>query len=109
MLVEPNPILYKRGVERRRNVTSAAVCLSKFDHASLSKYDMATESTEIATSSDISFQCIPLFSLLLSLGNPTVNYLSLDIEGGEFQVLQTIPWEKVDIQVMSIETHFLGK
>ena len=26
------------------------------------------------------FQCLPLYSLLLALGNPTVNYMSLDIE-----------------------------
>ena len=31
-------------------------------------------------------QCIPLYSALLALNNPTVNYLSLDIEGAEFQV-----------------------
>ena len=31
-------------------------------------------------------QCFPLYSVLLALGNPTVNYLSLDIEGAEFQV-----------------------
>ena len=35
-------------------------------------------------------------------------FFSLDIEGGEFQVLKTIPWDLVDIQVLSIETHFAG-
>ena len=40
-------------------------------------------------------QCLPLFSLLLALDNPTVDYLSLDIEGAELRVLETIPWEKV--------------
>jgi len=34
--------------------------------------------------------------------------MSLDIEGGEFQVLKTIPWDEVNIEVMSIESHFLG-
>ena len=53
-------------------------------------------------------------SLLGSVGNPRVNYFSLDIEGAEFQVrrggasglhhkiyqvLQTIPWDQVDIEV----------
>ena len=32
-------------------------------------------------------QCLPLASLLLALDNPTVNYLSLDLEGAELQVL----------------------
>ena len=31
-------------------------------------------------------QCFPLYSLLLAVGNPTINYFSLDIEGAEFQV-----------------------
>ena len=48
-------------------------------------------------------QCFPLYSLILAAGNPTVDYLSLDIEGGELKVLQTIPFSKVDIRVMSIE------
>ena len=31
-------------------------------------------------------QCFPLFTLLLALGNPTVHYFILDIEGAELQV-----------------------
>ena len=34
-------------------------------------------------------------------GNPTVNLLILDIEGAEFGVLKTLPWDKVDIQVLT--------
>ncbi len=44
-------------------------------------------------------QCFPLYSLLLALGNPTVNFFVLDIEGAEYLVLKTIPWDKVDIEV----------
>merc|ERR1719411_1888421 len=54
-------------------------------------------------------QCFPLYSLLMATGNRTVNYLSLDIEGAEFQVLQTIPWDKVDIEVISLETNHAGE
>jgi hypothetical protein len=39
-------------------------------------------------------QCFPLYSLLLALGNPKVDYLSLDVEGAEINILRTIPWEK---------------
>ena len=35
-------------------------------------------------------QCIPIYSLILATGNPTVDYLSLDIEGAEIQVLYPI-------------------
>ena len=40
-----------------------------------------------------------VLSLLLALGKPTVNYLSLDIEGAELQVLKSIPWDLVNIEV----------
>ena len=43
------------------------------------------------------------YSILLAVGNPVVDYLSLDIEGAELLVLKTIPWDKVDINVVSIE------
>ena len=50
-----------------------------------------------------SVQCIPLHTLLLAMGNPTVDYLSLDIEGAELPVLRTIPFDKVDVRTMSVE------
>jgi hypothetical protein len=31
-------------------------------------------------------QCLPLNTLLMAVGNRTVNYLSLDVEGAEFLV-----------------------
>lgn len=40
-------------------------------------------------------------------------FFSLDIEGAEFEVLKTVPWRKVDIEVLLIElihagSHFKG-
>ena len=48
-------------------------------------------------------QCFPLYSYLAALDYPTVNLLSLDIEGAEFKVFKTIPWDKVDIEVILVE------
>ena len=31
-------------------------------------------------------QCFPIYSMLMAVGNPTVDYLSLDIEGAELAV-----------------------
>ena len=44
--------------------------------------------------------CLPLYSILLAMGNPTVDYFSLDVEGAELAILQAIPWDKVDIKVL---------
>ena len=48
-------------------------------------------------------QCFPLYSLLLALNQTRVDFLSLDIEGDELHVLKTIPFDKVDIRMMTVE------
>ena len=48
-------------------------------------------------------QCFPLYSILLALNQTTIDYLSLDVEGEEKGVLGTIPWQKVQIETMSVE------
>ena len=57
----------------------------------------------------VTLQCFPLYTTLLALNNPTVNFLSLDIEGAEFQVFKTIPWDKVDIEVIVTELLHAGE
>ena len=37
-----------------------------------------------------------------------VDLLILDIEGPELEVLQTLPWDKVDITAITVETEFIG-
>ena len=61
------------------------------------------------TENSARLQCLPLYSALLAMSNPTVHYFSLDIEGAEMGVLRTIPWDKVDIWVLSVETHMAGR
>ena len=46
--------------------------------------------------------CLPFYSLLLAMGNPIVDYFSLDVEGAEQRILETIPWDKVNIKVFDI-------
>lgn len=52
----------------------------------------------------VDVQCFPLYSFLLALNVTTVDYFSLDVEGAEYKVLQTIPWDKVDIKVRGQST-----
>ena len=53
--------------------------------------------------------CLPLYTVLSAVGNPVVDYFSLDIEGAELAVLKTIPWDKVDIKILSIEVGENGR
>ena len=49
----------------------------------------------VATVVDV--HCLPLFTLLAALDFPTVDFLSLDVEGAELGILQSIPWHQVKI------------
>ena len=43
------------------------------------------------TATSLLEQCLPLYTLLAALGNPTVHWFILDIEGAELQVNKNIP------------------
>ena len=40
---------------------------------------------------------------MMALGNPKIDYFSLDVEGSELAILRTIPFDKIQINVMTIE------
>jgi hypothetical protein len=65
--------------------------------------------TEKQTKSSPKVPCFPVASLLTALNRTKVNYFSLDVEGYEFDILQTIPFDKIHIYVLSVEySHTLG-
>jgi hypothetical protein len=45
----------------------------------------------------------------MALGNPRIDLFSLDVEGAEFRILQSIPWDKVNIRVLLIEVEHVGE
>jgi len=47
--------------------------------------------------------CFPLESLLLALNQTVVDYLSLDVEGFELDVLRSLPLGRLHIDVISVE------
>jgi hypothetical protein len=40
---------------------------------------------------------------MAALNRTRIDYLSLDIEGAELDVLKTIPWDRLDIRILSVE------
>lgn len=51
------------------------------------------------TGEHIRVQCFPLILYIAALGIKTIDYFSLDIEGNEIDVLETIPFNEVNIKV----------
>ncbi|XP_023322284.1 uncharacterized protein LOC111696785 [Eurytemora carolleeae] len=124
ILIEANPWDHQLGLLRNRNALYLNTCLGLTVRPQFSDFvftpavevkegqwmaSMGGLSETLLNPDSIKLQCFPFYSILMAAGNPTVNLLILDIEGAEFAVLKTIPWNKVDIQVMTIETDLIGK
>ena len=60
-------------------------------------------STESDQESVIETFCLPFLSLMLALNVTHVDYLSLDVEGFELDILKTIPFDLIDISVLTVE------
>ena len=56
-------------------------------------------------------QCFPLYSILKAFGNLKIDFLSLDIEGMEFSVMESILKTKTEFQfnVATIEKAHMNK
>ena len=120
LLVEPNQLDYPKLLGKHRKATSINACYSMTPLPTLvdfvnSKYVSGIQSLNLGgwikqhrekighTQSQA--LCFPFYSILLAMGNPTVDYFSLDVEGAELPILKTIPWDKVNITILSIEVN----
>ena len=57
---------------------------------------------------EIPMMCFPFYSVLKALGNPRIDYFSLDIEGAEYAVLKSIPWKSVNMTILGVEVNHAG-
>ncbi|CAL4123574.1 unnamed protein product, partial [Meganyctiphanes norvegica] len=116
LLVEPNPKSFAKLLHKHRKAWAANACLSPYQYPAKIPFKPAIrKDMEIPESSgkvykykikeedDIEVQCFPLQSLLLALNQTTVDYLSLDVEGSELDVITTLPLQDLNIKVFSIE------
>jgi hypothetical protein len=62
----------------------------------------STNQSEVITT-----QCFPLYSVLLAVNRTKIDLIRLSAEGNEFKVLQTVPWDKVNVTVKTKLSHFI--
>ena len=119
LLVEANPGLYQTLLNRNRKAFSINACLSTSNTTKQTKFKPVgllggisgtMDETHLryvkkqpSFQSDVTVQCFPLFSIMSALGVKTVDYFSLDVEGPELDILETIPFDKLYIKVFSVE------
>ena len=122
LLVEPNPQLYEKVKSRGRNAWTLGSCFSMETSPQRVTFDAADQvggivntetgekpGVECPEREDLQMQCVPFYSVVQALGSPRIDFLSLDIEGADLQVLMTIPFDKVNISVIMIEVAHLGE
>ena len=130
LLVEPNPDLLELLISKHRNAWILPHCLSTTPYVEVKNFDASMYNGGILMEGkpkpselggrdykklpkrqherEIQVQCFPLYSVLKALNVMDVDYFSLDIEGAEFVVLKTIPWNKVNMTLLSVEINHAG-
>lgn len=112
LLIEPNPMNYKILASRNRQVYSINSCISTSSHPSVVDFfftgpgsHILKENENSSTTDGINtkVECYPLISILLAVGKTKIDFLSLDVEGSEEKILKAIPWDKIDIDFVTIE------
>ena len=56
-----------------------------------------------SNSSPTAVPCFSLETMMLALNRTSIDYFSLDVEGHERQVLDAIPWTRINIRAITIE------
>lgn len=111
LLVEPahDVFLDLQGKHRRAYLFEGALSTSKAIETatfqtSVSKNQTGGLNHNATSEPKYNVTCAPLHTLLDNIGQSTVDFWSLDIEGAELPVLQATDFDKVEVGVLMVET-----
>lgn len=106
ILVEANPINFRKVESNRPNTVNvfAVVC----PHGQMVSFRGRENTGRIRTSGkgEDKRPCTPMQTIFDKNNVKHLNYFSLDVEGAETQVLKTIDFNRVVIDVFMVESHF---
>ncbi|XP_060595393.1 protein Star-like [Ruditapes philippinarum] len=113
LLVEPNPFQFKRLMNKNRKAYAINACLSEKNYSSVETFNVGNKDylggsvvqkeTHNLLPQHIRVKCHPLILILQAINRFEVDYFSLDIEGAEYGVLSLLPWERIKVNIFSIE------
>lgn len=125
LLIEANPYLYKKMVEKDRQCYMINCCISNdVPEMTFLMADALTAAENVLSSSHkeridreqnesladpnyggfVTTQCFSLMDILDMIGQRHIDYFSLDVEGAELYILKSLDWKKLDINYFTIET-----
>ncbi|XP_037788523.1 protein Star-like [Penaeus monodon] len=97
LLVEPNPEDYQTLTTRGRKAYSMHAAVSPKNTSGMSIFNRRSQlfgRLGPDEGTGVPVWRFPLYAMLAALNVTVVDFLSLDVEGDELEVLQTIPWKK---------------
>ena len=93
------------GKEHIEKIDMLSGLIDKFDPRHLDRIELAIEQ-EVGTAEVIEVQCFLLNELLDELNVYHVDFLSIDTEGGEFEILESIDFSRFQIDVITVENNY---
>ncbi|KAK4010369.1 hypothetical protein OUZ56_019515 [Daphnia magna] len=120
ILIEANPEAFKKLLSRNRKSWTLPICLSLepfptqvtfqpksvdpgHSHIKGAAKTLQKPGIPGIDPESVTIQCFPLYSVLLAVGRTAIDFFSLDVEGHELKILETIPWHKVNIKTLTVE------
>ncbi|XP_013387737.1 uncharacterized protein LOC106156854 [Lingula anatina] len=116
ILVEPDPENFEKLVRKNRKAFVVQSCLTSkpiwLDFTLSSRADAGAinpinKNRPIRGTTRL--LCLPIQTLLSTIGRTHVDFFSLDIEGAELEVLQAFPWDKITVDMWTVEVHRLSE
>jgi len=107
VLIEPDKEVYKLLKSKNRKAWTVNAMLSPNIYPQLVGFlPELEEETEYVGNKKMEVmivQSFPIVTLIAALKERTVDYFSLSAQGSEFQILSTIPYEKIKFKLITIE------
>lgn len=126
LLIEADEDNYNKLETHNRNAYISNTCISPTNQAKVYVFESATHMKDqywwvkgtgkIAAGNSsknykrkFQVQCFPFYTFMLALNVTVIDYLSLDVEGSELEILKTIPYDTIEIKVISVEWQHFNK
>ncbi|XP_052792087.1 uncharacterized protein LOC128226241 [Mya arenaria] len=133
VLVEPNPYIFKDLVSKGRKSYMLNACLGNDTKLEFLLGNWLTSAHKVLNDEhkdridsitlyneenykslrqkqhdgeNVTVFCYSLFEILNSVGRSHVDFFSLDVEGAELYILQSLDWDKLTIDVFAVETYY---
>lgn len=110
LLIEADPLNFAEILTKNRHAWLSPTCLSKNSYPEIVSFEQRSNLGRISQLSPgserpnhVDVQCFPLYSYMLALNVTHIDYFSLDVEGDELDVLKAVPFDKINIETLSVE------